>query len=503
MKRRLTSQVALFSLLVSLPAAAQMGLEPGTPQAGSLPGGVTPGIQSQSKDDWRFDFHGYFTMPFWAGIGTRENPAAGQSGTVLHAPPVVPGERGSFGYTNVMQSPWTQLNFSYGTSVVRGTVILAAKTATSAAGYFNPPDHVGIKDVFLTLDLPGSDKSKYVVNAGVFTNRYGTMGEYDEGIYATPVAARVEGAGLNGAGRWALTPDVFLLAEGAVVGDIDKPVLGTVPEGWNGFANANTGSTYAAHGHLGASFHQFAHVAIHGFHSFSRDNQASIQTQPDAELNVLAGDVRLTMGGYGHLFLGASHANATTVQSLGSVVRYLDTVNGRDLIYNYLGTGSNGTGKITTLALQYDMSLAAMLKPNEKFSGNGPDVRASVFGMMTMTDTTDRVADAPINRYGICNDRCMKFGAEVSYKPFAYLAVGGRIDQVDQAPPNASRSFTILSPRVIFTSDWNSQDQIVLQYSNYSYGNQVAARSPGYDPADMTYARADQHTVSLHANMWW
>jgi hypothetical protein len=220
-------------------------------------------------------------------------------------------------------------------------------------------------------------------------------------------------------------------------------------------------------------------------------------------LNILAGDARLTMGPFGHLFVGGSHADAKTVQSLGSVVRYLDTVNGQDLMYNYLGRNSNGTGKITTIGFQYDMSLAAILHRHEEYSGNGPDLRATVFGMMTMTDTQDTNNNAPVNRYGICNKQCQKFGAEVSYKPLAYMAGGVRVDQVDQAPPNGNRSFTILSPRVIFTSDWNSQDQIVLQYSYYMYGNQVAARSPGYDPADMTYAVADAHTVSLHANMWW
>lgn len=503
MKRRHTSLLSLALCFTALPAAAQMGLEPGAPRAGSLPGGVTPGVQSQSKDDWRFDFHGFFTMPLWVGLGERPNPQPGQSSTTWHAPPVVPGERGSFGYTNVMPSPWTQLNFSYGTSVVRGTVIIAAKTASSASGFFNPPNQVGIKDAFLTLDLPGSENSKYVVNAGVFGNRYGTMGEFDEGQYATPIMARVDGAGATGSGRWALSRDIQLLAEASVMGSIDKPVLGTIPEGWNGFADPNVGSTFAIHGHLGASFKETVHVAGHAFHTFAKDDQASVQQQPDAELNVVGADVRLTMGPWGHLYAGLSHANASSVQSLGGVVRYLDTLNGPDLMRNYLGNNSNGTGKLTTIGAQYDFSLASALLAPEKFSGNAPDLRASLFFMTTMTETTDSGIAPPDNRYGICSSSCSKFGGELAYKPLSFFSVATRGDHVIQNADDSNESFSILSPRLIFSSDWNSQDQIVLQYSRYFNGSRVAVRNPGYDPRDLTYTAADENTFSVHATMWW
>ena len=137
-----------------------LGLEPGAPNAGALPGGVSPGVRSTSPEDWRFDFHGYFWMPLRAGVGKRDNPTEDQSETVYHAPPVVPGEERSFADTNVLPAPWIQLNFSYGTSVVRGNVVLAAKTASSAAGFFDPPKHLGITDAFLTFDLPMSKTVK-------------------------------------------------------------------------------------------------------------------------------------------------------------------------------------------------------------------------------------------------------------------------------------------------------------------------------------------------------
>lgn len=519
MKRRLlTSLVTSTVLLTALPAAAEMGLEPGAPQAGNMPGGVSPGVESQNKDDWRFHFHGYFNMPLWMGIGQRcasddqqcvDDLPEGQSNTTVHAPPVVPGEEGSFADTNILPDPWTQLNFSYGTSTVTATVILAAGTASSASGYFNPPDHIGIQDAFITMNLSDSEESLYRVHAGAFSSRYGSMGEYDEGEYATPMIARVEGAGVLGSARWALAPHIHLQAEAAIVGNIDKPVLGTNPEGWNDFADANIGSTFGSHAHVGVDYKNTVNVGLHALHSFAKDDQANLQNQPDAKFTILGADANFSMGPAGFLFLGGSHAIAKNVQSLGSVVRYLNTKDGPDLIRNYLGAESNGTGNITTLALQYDFSLASAMLAPEKFSGNAPDLKLAAFGMMTFTSPDGDVTPLPpVNRLGICSDSCLKFGVEGAYKPFSMFAVGARLDQVAQNMGNGGGlggkdSFTVISPRLMFSSDWNAQDQITLQYSYYAYGSQVAVRNPEYDPRSMVYTPGDQHTVSIFANMWW
>src|SRR5688572_28224418 len=68
-----------------------LGLAPGTPQVGALPGGLTPAYGQRAADEkeWRFDFHGFFTMPLRAGFNTRAGAATTEQHTgVLHAPPV-------------------------------------------------------------------------------------------------------------------------------------------------------------------------------------------------------------------------------------------------------------------------------------------------------------------------------------------------------------------------------------------------------------------------------
>src|SRR5882762_5506591 len=191
MKRSLRFSGLLLGTCVSLPALAQtqtsppdkeeakqsisLGLAPGTPQIGALPGGLTPayGLKAADEKDWRFDFHGFLTMPLRAGFNTRAGAATTeQHKQVLHAPPVVPDYRDSFNFTTVVPQPYAQLNFSYGNSVVTGNVVLLSRTATTGAQFYNPPEQSGISDAFLNFRLPNIVKNTHLdINVGAFTNR--------------------------------------------------------------------------------------------------------------------------------------------------------------------------------------------------------------------------------------------------------------------------------------------------------------------------------------------
>src|SRR5688572_27331336 len=115
-----------------------LSLDPSAPQTGALPGGMTPayGQEAGGMGDWRFDYHGQFTMPVAVGINSRADQQAGESDFVLHAPPQVPGDKETFSYTNGIPLPYAQLNLSYGNSIVTGTVILAAEQASVSSGFF-------------------------------------------------------------------------------------------------------------------------------------------------------------------------------------------------------------------------------------------------------------------------------------------------------------------------------------------------------------------------------
>jgi hypothetical protein len=135
------------------PAQPHLGMAVGTPDIQAPAGNFHPsfGAQPVSPGDWRFDFHAYLAVPFRMGINTREDPYQTQNKTVYHAPPRVPDDYDRFDHTGVMPQPWVQMNFSYGNSAAVATIIIAAKTVRNASGYFNPPEHIGINDAFVTF----------------------------------------------------------------------------------------------------------------------------------------------------------------------------------------------------------------------------------------------------------------------------------------------------------------------------------------------------------------
>ena len=472
-----------------------LGLAPGTPQVGAMPGGLTPAYGQRAPDDaeWRFDFHGFLTMPLRAGINTRSGTVTTEQHVqVLHAPPVTPDYRDSFTYTTVVPQPYAQLNFSYGNQIVTGNVVLLSRTATTAQSFYNPPDQSGISDAFVNFRLPLARHIHVDANVGAFSNRYGVMGEYDEGKYGTPAIARVNGVGENVVAKVGLGDFVFEVEQG-FAGQFDKFPADTLPQGWNGFGNPNAGSGFVNHLHGGVGYLSTATLGLHYLYAWTQDDRASQGDVPDGKLRVLAADVRLTTGNLGHLYLAVSDARAFHVGSLGRILEVMNTGSGQGLIDNYLGAKSGGSGSLLTFAAQYDVSLQSILHYPEVFNGESPDFVLSAFAMETHVSSNDAKYDGVIKR---------KFGAEGGVSFLSWLAASLRVDDVIPVAADTSQSFAIVSPRLIFRSKWQAHDQVVLQYSHFFYGDNVVVRS-GYPAVPDPSIHPDRNMVSLSATMWW
>jgi hypothetical protein len=508
MNRGLKLTTLLLGTFVAMPAMAQekadaepeasardtLGLAPGIPQADALPGGMQPafGQKSTAPADWRFDFHGFFTAPLRMGINTRENPGPDQSKLVLHAPPQVPDDLETFSHTGVVPTPYAQLNFSYGNSVVTGNVFIVAKVASVAAGFFDPTAQLGVNDVFLTFNMPNLGKNMHFeVNLGQFSNRYGIMGEYDEGRYGTPLFARTNGAGENIIGRFKLN-DITLFVEQGFQGQSDKAPTGLVSDGWNGFADPNVGSGFVAHVHGGFGYKGLVTAGVHYMTAFSHDDRATGPLNPDGSINIVGGDVRLTLRKFGHFYAGASFVNAKDSRSVGRIVEVLNTKGGPGLMENYLGLNSGGTGKLNIFGGQYDLSLARLLR-TDNFSGNGPDIFLSAFGMYVGVQSDDPAYD---------NFKKMKMGVEGTYSLLPWLAAGVRYDMVKPDMDFSSYNFAVLSPRVIFRTGWQAHDQVTLQYSHWFNGSLTTIRG-GFPPKPDVTLIPDEDMVSLSGSMWW
>jgi len=475
-----------------------LGLTPGTPVVGTLPGGIGPAYGLKSKDEqdqgFAFDFHGLITMPLRVGLNSRAGiVTTEQKNLVIHAPPVVPDYPDSPGYTGIVPQPYAQIAFSYGNPIVTGTAIIKAWTATTASSFFDPTLQGGITDAFVTFNLPKLAKNAHLaINVGAFSNRYGTMGEYDEGHYATPIIGRTNGVGENIIARLALGDFVLAFEEGFQA-QLDKAPIGLTSEGWNGFANPNTGTGLVMHAHLGVGYRRQLTGGLHYMRGWSQDDRAAQAFTPDGSITVLGADLRFSASHLGHAYLGASYTDATNARSVGRILAVMNTQGGPDLMRNYLGPNSGGAGKIITIGGEYGVSLARLLLYPRDFDGKSRDIVLSAFAIYSHVKSADPLYDG---------DHKIKFGGEGSYALWSWFAGSLRLDHVRPTSNVHGREFTILSPRVIFRTDWQARNQVVLQYSRFIYGSNPIVRS-GYPAVDDVKLNPDKDMISLSASTWW
>jgi hypothetical protein len=169
---------------------------------------------------------------------------------------------------------------------------------------------------------------------------------------------------------------------------------------------------------------------------------------------------------------------------------------------NYLGDMSGGNGTLTTVGFQYDLSVGRLVSYPVPFTGDGPDLVVSVFGMGTAVTSDDTRVDplTGANRFHDVNKA--KGGLEVTYSAFSWLAFSGRYDQVAPNLADDRYSFAVLSPRLIFRTDWLATDQLVLQFSHWFNGAYTTVRV-GDPPRENVTVVPDGNMLSLSANMWW
>jgi hypothetical protein len=509
-----TSRAIIFALLAG-PALAgvaradgggdvfpRLSLDPGDPQVRSatpaLPFGVAP---AQSRE-YVLDFHGYLLLPARVGIHDREMPLPGQSGTVLHAPPLVPQDLRDFNYTGALPSPWLQLNFIYGNSTVSATAILAGTSASDAASFYNPVDQFGVNDAYLTVNLTKKVNFPLQINVGAYTGRYGAMGAYDAGRYGTPLIARTNTIGETVLAAYKLG-EVFVVAEEGLGGQLGRPPVGIVPEGWNGFTNPNAGATFVSQGHLGLSYAGAAKLGLHYITAWTQDDLNATGAIPDGRITVFGADLSVNARRGGHLYLGYAHTQATNAQSVSGAIEVMNARGGCELAQHYLGgvdqncnpTGTgNVTGHLDTIGGQYDLSLARLVFGNW-FTGMTPDVLVSVFGVVTKVSSEN-----PLPAYHGATQ--MKGGAEVTYTFASWMGVSERIDHVRMTGSDSTGAFSMFSSRLLFHSGWRSRDEIALQYTYFQYGSAVYPET-GYPPMTDSGARPDKNVLSLTGTFWW
>jgi hypothetical protein len=305
--------------------------------------------------------------------------------------------------------------------------------------------------------------------------------------------------------RVPLGPDLTFLAEHGLMGQWDRASLGVEPAGWNAYADSNVGTSFAHHAHLGLALRHRGRVGLHYVGAFTQDDR-NAPRQADGTITVFGLDLNTELAPYGRLFLGGSLTSADAARGVSPVIRVLNTSGGPGLMREYLGPQSNGTGKLSTVGAQYDLSIGEIVRGSEQFSGYAPDVTVTGFGMFTHVSSDDVQYDAV--------DK-LKYGAELGYSVLPWLAFSGRYDRVVPRLGDAAKTFAAITPRVILRTDYNSTDQITIGYSHWFYGSNVVVRnagapcpapflgtSPDIDCGDPSI-EPDADTLSVTASMWW
>ncbi|HEY8946039.1 MAG TPA: hypothetical protein VIM73_17345, partial [Polyangiaceae bacterium] len=498
----------LLAVLVPGLAAAQgtvtdlprLGMSPGEPQVRSAPPATPFGRPPSSSEQAVLDFHGYVLLPMRVSVLERENPEPGQSSTALHSPPVIPQDLRRFEYTGVVPEPWIQLNLSYGNSTISATTIIAARAVSNASGIFDPTKQLGLNDAFITANLSKVLNTPFEVKVGAFTGRYGAMGMYDAGRYGTPLIARTNALGVNSTLGVELGTATLVLEHG-FGGTLGRCEIGWLPAAWNDYADCATGDADAPRGvgttlinhlHAGLDLSKLVQVGAHYFSTWSQDEQATPNDIPDGSIRVLAADGRLMLGRGGHLYAGIARTELENASTVAGVIEILNARGGPELKREYLGPASGGDGALTTIGAQYDVSVARLLY-GDYFTGRSPDILLSAFGVATSVES-----DAPAFD-GVTK---LKFGAEATYNIASWFGVSGRFDRVTRNTDDDESAFTILSPRILFHTGWQSRDEFAIQYSRFSYGENVTVRT-GYPPTDDPEASPDQDVFTLSGTFWW
>jgi hypothetical protein len=517
-------------------------------QSLTFSGGSASEENATSEKDWGFKFKGYFRGPMRIGIDNSGSLTPGQ--LQFHAPPVTPDSNYTrWAFTGVSPGPWAELFFQYGNQRVMMTTSIASYNITSG-GWRELQDQLGIDRAFLTLKFPEAlgNLGGMAYDVGVFSNFYGAMGKYDGGEYQTFLFGRTRLAGATATADMELNDDLKLVLEGGFGAKMDQQyqqyggtiggntVAPNAPRydypSWQPYPGQNVqqGTNLVAHLHVGLVINSIWTLTGHYINSFVQDARwnvgstggtAAKPTYANApgsgSIQVMGGDVRLA-GGWIDAYAGCSYIIGHNVGTVADSIEVLHSQGGWQLGQNYFQSTTNlaaveaindGNGKILTVGGQATFSLAGFMMRPRPFWGQATDLNVTGFFMFNkITGTT--AEDAKHNK--------LKLGADVIYSWLPMLAVGVRGDLVQPNMSDSHQSFGILSPKLIFRSEFVTHEMITLQYSRYFYGAAYtnSATSPFVMPwpygADGTYQTSkfgpngsspDANVVTLSATMWW
>ncbi len=517
-------------------ATVDMGGNAGSPKRGSLAASPVHrgGNESaESSKEWKTDFHGYFRVPFRFGIGSRPAPLAtpdpdqseaatntlapGQSKTTFHAPLIPDGQYLSWQSTSHNRSDWAEMFFGVGNSWAKATVGLQGYNFTDVS-FSDPQTQYGIGQAYVTLspDL-GYENMRLSLKVGAYQDRYGAAGKYDAGEYDTYLFGRTHAMGETLHLDYDINEAWNLWAEEGVGGKRPDP---------SSFNNARF--TMLAHGHVGLNKGNDMQFSANMLYSWAQEEDRpynigkdatqyanSIVDAKDGNMWVAGADARFDLGKFGYFYGGYSHIGASNALVVGRAIEVLHASGGGEyqlgVVDNYFGPGcraanadpmtprtsalagpgnlaapggcSAGTGSVDSVLAQYEFSLTNFLQMNEeggqKFWGEGSDLKIAVYGMLNKVKSDYRPSEADKTKWGPTDGNLkLKYGADIQYHATPSITAAVRVDRLQPNKDIPEQSFSIISPRIVLTSNWVTREQLTFQYSRYLYNQRECVDAP-------------------------
>jgi hypothetical protein len=407
------------------------------------------------------------------GIGRKpKNPPSGYSGTPLHIPGLSTGKIPFWGGSGAT------MNFQYGTPKVTAYVSYYFRlNREEYQGYANPSmgPAFGVAYLLYTPDPFRSLRLQFKV--GSFVEVYAGPGQWGWGIFGPMLAVR--GLGELTSGETELARDLRLtFAHGLMV-------VPGVPEM---FARGNynswieTGvSSYVHHAHIGMVFKNQYTFKLHYASAYGTDEREVLKTYlktdpKDGRMDTFLAEARYQGFLWGQVGLSGGIYNFKDAASVGDGIWWaVDWTQGsREMVNKFLGAQSTGNGKVAVIGAEYNFSVSRILWHPLNFTGNAPDIRVSIAGMLTKTlETKDPAFEDAMGYF---------FGIDVEYRMTRNLSVS--FQTYGESRDSAIGQYEVysLNPGIAYRTDWSSLDRIQLIYGRRFYSS--AADTNSAQPLD-------------------
>lgn len=446
-------------------------------------GGPVPEDQT-----WTFDWHGYLRAPMRVGYGERlgDQRPDGQGLNSIHAPLVPDEQYLSYQYTTHNPRDWAEIYMSYGNGIATGTISLQGFNFADAS-WKEVITQFGVAQAFVTLTpkLPAR-WARLRWKTGSFDNRYGASGRYDAGDLETYLFGRTHTMGE------ALLVD-FLVKDFTI--SVEHGIGATRPDP----QTANDARfTVLNHAHLGLSYQNKLRFTVHWLNAFAREAERINTPMParglaDGRVDIVGPELRIDWGRAGFWYAGFSYIKADNVRSVSRAFEVIHSLGGGQFDFglkgNYLSVLPNrlpnqgdgaGTGEIFTVLGQVEHSVQKILQ-GSKFYGQSWDVILKVYFMVNKVRGQDPDVDGILKA---------KVGTDLVYSALPWFGIGTRFTRVQPNSRIPEQSFSVLSPRLIFRTNFITHESIELQYSRYFYDQRVC---PGISPPPLDDPTADQY----------